>query len=275
MRSRRVLAAAGAAWACLVTASAADASSEALPAPGELVIAHLQTRQQALARQHEAAVNLARQHAWMAYRLSQKRRLLFFDRSEQRLEQARATTLSLAVLGRSLDEAEKIAAERREVERERERFVVAAATPGPTVGSEKPALVWPVKGPIIAEPGLRADGVTGVVTREPGVQILARVDAPVMSPADGVVRREEALPGGGHALVLAMADGWVAVLTGLRAVNVSVGEQVRSGQLLGRVGRTLDGAPVLRLALWQAGRPVDPRPSPRGSPRRPKRRPRP
>ena len=238
----------------------AQASAETVALPVDMVTAHLEARDATLGRQQQAARSLSRQHAWMAYRMSRKRAQGFFSNTQRRPDQARGAVMSLEVLERSLREEEKVAAERLRVQVERDALLgqrrsIAASAPA----SELRDLVSPTKGPVISAPGLRADAVTGVMLRDLSIHILARMDAPVVSPGSGIVKRVEALPAGGYAIVLAQQDGVVSVLLGLRVVDVSQGQAVAAGQRVGRVGRTLDGAPVLRLAVWKQGHPVDAR----------------
>lgn len=240
--------------------------AEPLASPTTLVDAHLLAREDALGKQHDAALHLVRQHAWVAYRLGRRRALGFFADSKLRPEEARAEVMAVVVLGRSLHEARKLQDELKRLQQERTGLAAreaqdkaAVLTPVAEATVSKPLVLWPTKGPTISSPGLRPDPVTGVVYRDPGLQILARLDAPVVSPAAGVVRKVAALPNGGYAVVLAHDDELVSILSGLHTVDVAEGEPVQAGVALGRVGRTLDGAPVLRLAVWRAGVPVDAR----------------
>src|SRR6185295_5843870 len=104
------------------------------------------------------------------------------------------------------------------------------------------------------------DPVTGVEVRQDAVQILARMNDPVQAPAAGTVRRVEAQPQGGFAVVIAHPGGWVSVLGGLRDVSVNPGDAVEGGQSLGLAGRNLDGAVVVSLELWHGRGAVDPGP---------------
>lgn len=241
-------------------------AADPLSSPTTLVDAHLSAREDALGKQHDAALHLVRQHAWVAYRLGRRRALGFFADSRSRPEEARAEAMAVVVLSRSVHEARKLHDELARVQRERgelaareaqDKAAVFTTDAAPT--TSKPLVLWPVKGPTISAPGLRPDPVTGVVYRDPGLQILSRLDAPVVSPAAGTIRKVTALPNGGYAVVVAHADEMVSILSGLHTVDVAEGEPVQAGDALGRVGRTLDGAPVLRLAVWRAGVPLDPR----------------
>ena len=228
----------------------------------EIVSAHLTERHSALGKQRTAALTQVRHHAWMAYRLGRRRELGFFADTKLRPEAARAAAMAVVVLNRSLQEATKLEEELQRLQQERQRVRLrgAALAQGPeeNLPAGKPSLVWPTKGSIISTPGLRPDPVTGVVYRDTGLQILARVDAAVISPGAATVRRVSPQPTGGYAVALKHADGLISILSGLRVVDVQEGEKVAAGAPLGRVGRTLDGAPVLRLAVWRAGQPVDP-----------------
>lgn len=247
----------------LVVSSGAQASPETADASSNIVDTHLASRAEMLKKQTAAALTLVRQQAWMAYRLGRRRELGFFADTSLRPEAARASAMAVVVLNRSVEEASKLDNEFKRVQRERANYAARDLQfeSGATTASipTKPSLVWPAKGPIISAPGLRPDPVTGVVYRDTGVQILSRVDAAVVSPGAGRIARVTTLPTGGYALVLAHADGLVSILSGLRVVEVAQGDAVKAGAQVGLVGRTLDGAPVLRMAVWRAGQPVDPR----------------
>jgi murein DD-endopeptidase MepM/ murein hydrolase activator NlpD len=247
----------------LLGSTGAQASPEAADSLSNVVDTHLADREGMLQKQRVAALDLVRQQAWMAYRLGRRRELGFFADTSLRPEAARASAMAVFVLNRSVHEAAKIDDELQRVKRERASYAArdAQGEPGASgpATTSKPSLVWPAKGPVISAPGLRPDPVTGVVYRDTGVQILARVDAAVVSPGTGQVRRVTNVPTGGYAVVIAHADGMVSVLSGLRVVDVSEGESVKAGSQVGLVGRTLDGAPVLRMAVWKSGQPVDPR----------------
>lgn len=247
----------------LLVSSGAQASPESVDSSSNVVDTHLADRAAMLEKQRTAALTLVRQQAWVAYRLGRRRELGFFADTSLRPEAARASAMAVVVLNRSVQEASKLDDELKRVRRERAsysardvQFEFAATVAG---GATKPSLVWPAKGPVISVPGLRPDPVTGVVYRDTGVQILSRVDAAVLSPGTGRIVRVTPLPTGGYALVLAHADGLVSILSGLRVVEVAQGKSVKAGTQVGRVGRTLDGAPVLRMAVWRSGQPLDPR----------------
>jgi murein DD-endopeptidase MepM/ murein hydrolase activator NlpD len=125
---------------------------------------------------------------------------------------------------------------------------------------DPPRFARPLKGAVVGQAGLRKDPVTGVEIRQDALQILARLNEPVHSPARGTVRRVEPQPQGGYAVVTAHEGGWVSVLGGLREVTVEVGATVEEGAPLGLAGRNLDGAVVVSLEFWHGRAAVDPAP---------------
>ncbi|HEY0706053.1 MAG TPA: M23 family metallopeptidase [Polyangia bacterium] len=136
----------------------------------------------------------------------------------------------------------------------------AAAAPVAAPALGPLALPWPARGTVVSGPGQRRDPATGTESIAGGVEILSRMNEPAIAIAAGKVRVVQALPQGGHAVVIAHPEGRTSITTGLRVVSVSVGDEVTANQNIGFVGRDLDGAPVITFELWQAGVPIDPRP---------------
>jgi murein DD-endopeptidase MepM/ murein hydrolase activator NlpD len=227
----------------------------------------LTTREQILDAQRAAAEAIARQRSLLAYRLCRRRALGFAQNLENRLADARAFDLSLLALRRGAEETRTLAHELDRVRTERTAveaaFVArAAAAPGseedapPAPGAEGHVrLLRPVRGVTVGVPGSRRDSSTRVELHRDGVQMLARLNEPVHSIAAGTVRRVEALPQGGFAVVTAHASGMTSIVTGLRDIAVSPGDKVGAGQTLGLAGRNLDGAAVVSLEIWRERRP--------------------
>lgn len=220
----------------------------------------LQEREATLVQQTQAKDQLARQQARTAYRLARKRQLGFMAEPDARLDDARALDLALFTARRSAGEALATREELARVHQEREALGAAAARVAPPPGGDPPRFARPLKGAVVGQAGLRKDPVTGVEIRQDAVQILARLNEPVLSPARGTVRRVEAQPQGGYAVVTAHEGGWISVLGGLREVVVEVGATVEEGAPLGLAGRNLDGAVVVSLELWHGREAADPTP---------------
>jgi murein DD-endopeptidase MepM/ murein hydrolase activator NlpD len=241
----------------LTVASAARADEEPDP------LRRARAREALLAERSAAAEQAARAQALLAYRVERQQTLGFLDAPGRRADAARALDALLLVLRRSLEEA---ALWRRELalasgeRRELESALAAGAPEDPgALGVVRRLFRPPARGSAVAWPGVRRDPVTSAETRLDGVQILARMNEPVRAVAGGEVRAVTALPQGGFAVVMVHPDGWVSVLSGLREIDAAPGERLEKGSLIGRVGRSLDGAPVLTFELWHHGVAVDTR----------------
>jgi murein DD-endopeptidase MepM/ murein hydrolase activator NlpD len=220
----------------------------------------LQEREATLTQQAQAKDQLAREQARAAYRLARKRQLGFMAEPESRLDDARALDLALFTARRSAGEAVATHEELSRVQKEREALTAAAARLAAAPSGVAPHFCRPLKGAVVGQAGLRRDPVTGVEVQQDALQILARLNEPVQSPAPGRVRRIEAQPQGGYAVVTEHEAGWVSVLGGLREVTVELGQAVEGGTPLGLAGRNLDGAVVVSLELWHGRAAVDPAP---------------
>jgi murein DD-endopeptidase MepM/ murein hydrolase activator NlpD len=224
----------------------------------------LTAREQILDAQRSAALTLTRQRSLLAYRLARRRELGFSANPDRRLDDARAFNLALLALRRSAAETLTLSTELDRVRVERgviEDAFLARATadsPGsPSTVASLGRLFRPVRGEIVAVPGTRRDGPTKVELRHDEVVMLARLNEPVRAIAAGTVKRVEALPQGGFAVVTAHAAGLTSILTGLRDIAVTPGEQVEAGAPLGLAGRNLDGAAVVSVEIWRDRRPQD------------------
>jgi murein DD-endopeptidase MepM/ murein hydrolase activator NlpD len=230
------------------------AAAEAPPS-----VQRLEAREAVLSQQARTSEELARRQARAAYRLARRRQLGFMAMPETRLEDARALDLALMTVRRSAGEARAIRGELGRVQGERRALAAAAASAAPAPAGGPPRFLRPVRGAVVGEPGLRRDPVTGVEVRHDALQLLARMNEPVQAPASGVVRRVEAQPQGGFAVVMAHERDWVTVLSGLREVQVAPGQILEGGSPLGLAGRNLDGAAVVSVELWHGRRVADAR----------------
>ena len=229
---------------------------------GASLAQRLATREEVLEGQRDRAEAKLREQALLAYRLTRRRELGFVSSPKSRLDDAEATDLALASLGKGLaetrilaDELGRVRAEQVALERARSQQADAPADAGEALRR----FARPVRGAMVGVPGIRRDSPTGTELRRDGIELLARLDEPVRAVAAGVVRRVEALPQGGWAVVTQHPARWVSVVSGMRDVVVATGEAVEPGQTLGLAGRNLDGAAVISLELWRNRESVDPR----------------
>jgi len=129
----------------------------------------------------------------------------------------------------------------------------AAATPPPPLS--RAGFLWPVEGRVIARFGRRASGL-----ENDGINIAAPEGTPVRAAEGGVVvYAGEAIPAFGRMVILRHAGGWLTAYAHNRTLLVTVGDVVRRGQVIAKVGRT--GAvdrPQLHFQIRRGRRPVDP-----------------
>lgn len=150
----------------------------------------------------------------------------------------------------------------------------AALEPQPApVRQQKPAdlrkfprnlagLTRPASGPVVAKFG--SDTETGAMK---GVEIETRPGAQIVATFDGQIVFEGPFRSYGQILIIEHAGGYHTVLAGLDRVVVDVGQWLKAGEPIGRMGasgRTEDGTesgrPRLYVELRRDGEPVDPTP---------------
>jgi len=116
------------------------------------------------------------------------------------------------------------------------------------------ALLKPVDGAVLRrfgdalESGSRSNGLT----------LAAAKDAPVKSPAAGVVSYVGPVKGWGMILILRLTGGYHLVLAGLDRPAVSVGQSVAAGQAVGWMPGGRQTTSELYMELRDQGSPVDP-----------------
>jgi lipoprotein NlpD len=99
----------------------------------------------------------------------------------------------------------------------------------------------------------------------PGVMIEAERGTPVVSISNGRVVYSGPHSSFGNVVFVQSSQGYIYVYGGQEAVNVSVGEEIEAGNMLGSVGvsPTSDG-PALYFSVWRNNSFVDPEAAPRG-----------
>ena len=129
----------------------------------------------------------------------------------------------------------------------------------------EPAPLWagafriPVVGPITSVYGVASVYQGGSQGWHHGVDIAAPEGQPVYAANSGIVRLAEPLPLSGIAAIVDHGMGILTYYMHMSAVDVSVGQRVRTGEMIGRVGSTgLATGPHLHWGVHVNGIYVDP-----------------
>ena len=118
------------------------------------------------------------------------------------------------------------------------------------------AFAWPLRGRVISDYGPKPGGL-----QNDGVNIAAPQGTPFHAAENGVVvYAGNELRGFGNLILIRHADGWVTAYAHANEILVPRGEQVRRGQVIGKVGATGNvNAPQLHFEIRRGARAVDPR----------------
>lgn len=98
--------------------------------------------------------------------------------------------------------------------------------------------IAPVRGIYTSSYGYRRDPITGQRAYHSGVDISAQPGKPVKATADGVVTKTEQYGGLGRAVFVAHGFGVTTVYGHLSRVNVTPGQRIERGSIVGLVGNT-------------------------------------
>jgi murein DD-endopeptidase MepM/ murein hydrolase activator NlpD len=157
---------------------------------------------------------------------------------------------------------ERLAAELEEESRRLEALIRRLASPPGTgrLGFRlRSGLLWPARGALTSGFGPRRHPIFGVVRMHNGVDIAAPWGTPVRAAAPGTVLFAGWFGGYGKLVVLDHGGGVTTLYGHLSSIGVAVGQRVRAGQVIGRVGSTgYSTGPHLHFEIRVDGRPVDP-----------------
>jgi murein DD-endopeptidase MepM/ murein hydrolase activator NlpD len=92
-----------------------------------------------------------------------------------------------------------------------------------------------------------------------GIDFRGTIGEPIQSTADGVVVQAGAANGYGYAIKIAHGHKFETLYGHLSAIDVSVGQKVKAGDVIGKLGNTgRSTGPHLHYEVRQAGTPIDP-----------------
>lgn len=133
---------------------------------------------------------------------------------------------------------------------EKNQALYEARAAGVRGGFRRHSLPFPVESRRILQTfGSHVNAVTGSVTENPGIDIQATEGSAVRSVAKGVVSLVNWLPGYGSLVIIDHGNTFRTVYANLAAVGVAQGSAVKAGTVLGRSGRSADGA-YLHFEIW-------------------------
>jgi murein DD-endopeptidase MepM/ murein hydrolase activator NlpD len=119
--------------------------------------------------------------------------------------------------------------------------------------------IWPVDGRLMGPFGQRTDPFSGEGEYHKGVDISSPTGTPVKAAADGVVTHAEYFGGYGKLVIITHGNGTETYYAHLSKFDVIAGQEIRQGEILGRVGSTgRVTAPHLHYEVRIGGTPVNP-----------------
>ncbi len=132
---------------------------------------------------------------------------------------------------------------------------------GPTAPWSMSAITWPLRGPITSRFGVRRHPIFRLRQFHQGVDISAPMGSPVRVAFGGLVLFTGWFGGYGKLVVVAHGDGYSTLYGHLSGIDVTVGQQVTRGQVVGRVGSTgYSTGPHLHFEVRHNGKPINPQP---------------
>ncbi len=121
--------------------------------------------------------------------------------------------------------------------------------------------IWPVVGPIMSGYGWRYHPIYGNLEFHKGVDIDAVEGTPIRVAASGVVTKVGWNGGYGLMVEVFHREGVSTIYAHLSKILVSVGQEVKKGEIIGNVGMTgVATDPHVHYEVRIAGSPVDPSP---------------
>jgi septal ring factor EnvC (AmiA/AmiB activator) len=222
----------------------------------------LAARQEAAGRARRELVELRgavdKERAQVAAQAERRRTLLSETREDRSTHERLAGELTEAA--RRLETLVRSLARRAPAKRAVARATPAPA-PGPAVGlgRERGQLPWPTEGRIVASFGRETHPRFGTETVRTGIDIEAPEGTPIRAVAPGTVAYRGWLKGYGNLLVLDHGDGYHTLYAHASQILVDEGDQVKGGELIGRVGETgsVEG-PRLHFEVRSQSRAEDP-----------------
>ncbi len=113
-------------------------------------------------------------------------------------------------------------------------------------------LLWPTQGTVVTHFGRQKHPALNTITENLGIEIKAKLGAPVKVVDDGQVQTITWQRGRGNIVIISHDDGYYTVYTHLAEIEVNLQQQVKQGQVIGTVGDSgsING-PILHFQIWK------------------------
>ena len=146
----------------------------------------------------------------------------------------------------------------RESETKRKKLPPKATTPS-QFADLKGKMIWPTDGKILNRFGKVKNPNMNTYYINEGVDIQSKLGENVYSTCSGVVTAITWQRGRGNIVIVNHFNGYYTVYTHLAEILVRVGQEVATGEVVGRVGDagSLSG-PMLHFEIWKETNPIDP-----------------
>jgi len=120
------------------------------------------------------------------------------------------------------------------------------------------AVAWPASGRVVRAFGVETDPTYGTETRSDGVTVVTAPSEPVCCTSAGAVLYAREFLSMGKLVVVDHEDGYYTVYGYLDRVQVSPGDRVEQGAVVGSAGPVPGGQPGYYFEIRRGGVPVDP-----------------
>lgn len=113
------------------------------------------------------------------------------------------------------------------------------------------SLSWPVKGEVVTQFGIVRDPIYNTQIENPGIDVQVKAGTPVRAAADGKVITTTWMRGFESIIIIEHPENGFTVYSRLGEIHVKVGETVKRGQIIGKVGSASNNeTPKLHFEVW-------------------------
>lgn len=160
-------------------------------------------------------------------------------------------------LSSRIDALEEISAKK---EAELRELIRNASLPGYVpIPRSAGAMIYPVNGPITSNYGYRVHPIRGTTRLHTGMDFGVGYGVPVLAADNGVVIHSGWCGGYGNTIIIDHGGGFTTLYAHASSLAVNVGQTVKQGQIVSRVGSTgMSTGPHLHFEVRYHGNPINP-----------------